>query len=237
MADLALTRENFVLHKLHSLTGIIPVGFYMVQHLTLNSFSVAGPAYFDNVIAFFDGMPWYILLGMEIVAIWIPLIFHSIYGILISFRAQPNFLGTKYGWSQNRMFLLQRVTGLILVVFLFYHVLTTTVSKYIHHDSTLLRYAAWHEHLTSHGYILLVFYLVGIICATYHLAYGIWNFCIRWGITISDQAQLRVQKFSLAVFIFLTILGWSAILGFVIPRSTNSPIEASKAAPTAPPSS
>jgi succinate dehydrogenase / fumarate reductase cytochrome b subunit len=215
MAEISLSRENFVLHKLHSLTGIIPVGFYMIQHLTLNSFSIAGPAYFDSVIGFFDGMPWYILIALEVVAIWIPLIFHSVYGVVIACRAQPNYIGTRYGWSQNRMFLLQRITGLILVAFLIWHVTSTTGRKYYYHDSELLKYQAWHDNLTSHGYVLLVFYLVGIICATYHLSYGIWNFCIRWGITISDQAQIRVQKFSLVAFIVLTILGWGAILGFL----------------------
>ena len=52
--------------------------------------------------------------------------------------------------------------------------------------------------------------------ASYHLAYGIWNFCVRWGITISDKAQIRIQKFSLGAFFALTLLGWSALAGFLI---------------------
>ena len=40
--SLALNRENYFWHKVHSLTGVIPVGYYMVQHLVLNSFSLAG---------------------------------------------------------------------------------------------------------------------------------------------------------------------------------------------------
>src|SRR4051812_2218543 len=64
--SLAVNRENFFWHKVHSLTGIVPIGFYMLQHLTLNSFSLAGPEHFNGVISFFGSMPWYILLGMEI---------------------------------------------------------------------------------------------------------------------------------------------------------------------------
>jgi succinate dehydrogenase / fumarate reductase cytochrome b subunit len=222
MAEIALTRENFVLHKLHSLSGIVPIGFYMVQHLTLNSFSIAGPAYFNAVIAFFDGIPSYLLLALEIFVIWIPLLFHAVYGVVIACRMQPNYIGTKYGWTQNRMFLLQRFSGLILFAFLTWHVYSTTIQKYRTGDSEMLRYAAWHNNLVSHGYILLVFYLVGIICATYHLSYGIWNFCIRWGITVSEESQIRVQKFSFVAFIALTVLGWGAILGFVIPRGGDS---------------
>ena len=215
MADLALTRENFVLHKLHSLSGVVPVGFYMVQHLTLNSFSLAGPQAFDGVISFFDGIPKHVLLATEILVIWIPLLFHAVYGLFITGRAKNNFIGTKYGWSQNRMYLLQRVTGVVLFVFLIVHVCTTTVAKYLTGNSEMLRYAEWHEKLRSYDGIWLVFYLIGILCATYHLSYGLWNFCIRWGITISDKAQLRVQKLSLACFIVLTVLGWGALLGFL----------------------
>jgi succinate dehydrogenase / fumarate reductase cytochrome b subunit len=160
-------------------------------------------------------MPKFILLALEICAIWVPLLFHAVYGVVIACRAQPNFIGTKYGWSQNRMFYLQRLSGLLLFAFLIWHVWSTTVRKYLNNDSELLKYQAWHENLTSHGYILLVFYLVGILCATYHLSYGVWNFCIRWGITISDQAQIRVQKVSLVLFVALTILGWGALLGFL----------------------
>ena len=47
---LSLTRENYFWHKVQSLTGIIPVGYYMVQHLVLNSFALAGAGYFNAVI-------------------------------------------------------------------------------------------------------------------------------------------------------------------------------------------
>jgi succinate dehydrogenase/fumarate reductase cytochrome b subunit len=50
-------RESYFWHKLHSLTGMIPTGFYLVQHLTLNSFALGGPEKFNGVIQFFEGMP------------------------------------------------------------------------------------------------------------------------------------------------------------------------------------
>jgi len=212
---LALNRENYLLHKIHSLTGIVPVGYYMVQHLVLNTFSVAGPAQFNSVIGFFEGMPPYILLAMEICLIWLPLLFHSIYGIFITGRAQPNFIGTKYGWSQNRMYYLQRVSGIFIFFFLTYHVISTTINKYYHHDASVVEFAAWHDKLTSYGYALLIVYLLGVLASSYHLSYGLWNFCIRWGITVSDKAQQQIQKVSLACFLGLTAIGWVALAGFL----------------------
>jgi succinate dehydrogenase / fumarate reductase cytochrome b subunit len=214
--SLALNRENYFWHKVHSLTGIVPVGYYMVQHLVLNSFSVAGPAYFNGVIGFFEGMPKFFLLTLEIFAIWIPLLFHAVYGTFIVSRAKTNYFESAYGWSQNRMYTFQRYTGIFLFFFLILHVATTTGAKYLNHDSSLIKFNAWHDKLTGDYYLWTVFYVLGIAAASYHLSYGIWNFCIRWGITISDSAQIKVQKFSLVCFVGLTVIGWAALAGFLI---------------------
>ncbi len=215
----ALSKENYVLHKLQSLTGIIPAGAYMLQHLTLNSFSIAGPDKFDGVIGFFESVPFHLLLVLEIFLIWLPIAFHAVYGLFIAFRAAPNAVGTKYGWSQNRMFLLQRISGVVLFFFLIYHVVTTTGAKYANHSADGIYFQAWHEKLVANGYLLLLVYFVGVLCASYHLAYGVWNFCIRWGITISENAQIRVQKFAFGMFVVVTLLGWGALVGFVVPHS------------------
>jgi len=226
---LALNKENYVLHRLHSLTGIVPVGYYMAQHLTLNTFSVAGPAAFDGLIGFFEGMPKHILLTLEVVAIWLPLIFHAVYGLFIAGRAQSNFIGTKYGFSENRMYWLQRMSGVYLFFALIIHVSMTTVRKYATGDPEIIKYAAWQEKLTSYGGVWMIFYLVLVLTASYHLAYGIWNFCVRWGITISDKAQVRVQKFSLGAFVLLTLMGWSALAGFLIHKPETKKAESVQA--------
>lgn len=213
--SLSVNRENFVLHKLHSLSGIIPVGFYMLQHLTLNSFSLAGESQFNGVISFFGSIPWYILLAMETLLIWIPLLFHAVYGLFITNRAQVNYFG-HYKWQENLMYTLQRYTGVFLFLFLIFHVSSTTASKYFHHDDSLLMYAQWQHNLTSYGYALTALYILGVAIASYHLSYGIWNFCIRWGIAVSEQAQARIQRFSFWMFIAVTLLGWAALAGFLI---------------------
>jgi len=214
--SVALTRENYFWHKLHSLTGVIPVGFYMLQHLTLNSFTLVSPEKFNGVVQFFETLPKHLLLGLEIVGIWVPLLFHAVYGLFIVNRGEPNYFTKKYGWAQNRMYTFQRWSGLFLFLFLAFHIATTTITKYINGNTTAIEYAAWQEKLTSYGYLLFVVYLLGILAASYHLAYGIWNFCIRWGITISDKAQERVQKFAFGMFIAVTLLGWAALFGFLI---------------------
>ncbi|HTQ10835.1 MAG TPA: hypothetical protein VMI31_12235 [Fimbriimonadaceae bacterium] len=212
--SLALNRENFFWHKLHSLAGIIPVGFYVLQHLTLNSFSIAGESYFDGVINFFGSIPLHVLLAAEIVLIWVPILFHGIYGLFITNRAQIN-VGS-YKFSQNWMYTIQRYTGIYLFLFLILHVSMTTGNKYLHGNDSLIKYAAMHQMLSQWGYLMLVIYILGVATASWHLSIGIWNFCIRWGITISEESQARVQRFSMALFVVVTLLGWAALIGFFI---------------------
>ena len=220
---LAIQKENYLLHKLHSLTGIVPVGYYMVQHLVLNSFTIAGPEKFNAVIGFFEAMPKFFLLTLEVCAIWLPLLFHAVYGIFIVSRAKPNYFGSVYGFSQNLMYTLQRWTGIFLFLFLIYHVITTTVMKYVNHTAKVIEFDAWYTKLTDHGYIILVLYMVGIAAASYHLGFGIWNFCIRWGITVSEKAQDAVQKFAFVFFVVITLIGWGALGGFLIHGNHSTP--------------
>lgn len=229
---LALNKENFLLHKLHSLTGIIPTGFYMCQHLTLNSFSLASPgtnSKFDGVINFFDSIPPHVLLGMEALMIWLPLVFHAVYGMFITSRAEPNYVGTKYNYSQNRMYLFQRISGVFLFLALIVHVTTTTGVKYAlalqgkHEEaSTSIKWMAWHEKLTGSYHLWLVFYMALVAFASYHLAYGIWNFSIRWGIAVSEKTQLGIQKFAACFFVVITLLGWAALAGFLQTPNTEA---------------
>ncbi|HRK21596.1 MAG TPA: hypothetical protein PLX06_07300 [Fimbriimonadaceae bacterium] len=218
--SLSLTRESYFWHKIHSLTGIVPVGFYMVQHLTLNSFSLGGPEKFNAVIGFFDGMPKHLLLALEALFIWIPLLFHAVYGIFIVGRAQPNYFSEKYRWSENRMYVFQRWSGIALFFLLIGHVVTTTIkAKVSPIGIEAIEFDAWNQTLVSGGtYIVLILYVIGVLLASYHLCYGIWNFCIRWGITVSERSQRGMQKFCGLLFVAVTLLGWAALLGFLIPH-------------------
>jgi succinate dehydrogenase / fumarate reductase cytochrome b subunit len=150
------------------------------------------------------------------------LLFHAVYGLFIVDRAKLNYLNSPYKWSQNRMYTLQRLSGIFLFVFLIYHTIENTGMKYYNHDSSLVKFNAWHSQLTSHNYLWLVFYMAGVLTASYHLCYGLWSFCIRWGLTISDAAQMRIQRFSFLAFLALTVIGWGALAGFVIPRKKQS---------------
>ncbi|HEX2639734.1 MAG TPA: hypothetical protein VHL50_04145, partial [Pyrinomonadaceae bacterium] len=89
--------STFLLRKLHQLTGIVPLGIFYFVHLYTNSGAMNGSKVFNDHVQGIHDMPY--LLFIEIFGIFIPLLFHSIYGILISGEARFN-VGS-YGYSRN----------------------------------------------------------------------------------------------------------------------------------------
>lgn len=220
-------RENYFWHKLHSLTGIIPTGFYLVQHLSLNSFSLAGPEKFNGIIHFFDAMPIHFLLFLKFGIVWPALIFHAVYGIFIINRSKPNYYSRPaLRYRENRYYTLQRVSGIVAFLFLAWHMASTSIFGMINGAESIM-YDTWAERLAAPGgtYLMFAFYVVGITASAYHFAYGIWNFCIRWGITISETAQVRMGAVSKFVFIALTVVGILALVGFMNPVLQKDSVE------------
>lgn len=115
--------REFYYRRLHSLLGVVPIGIFMVQHLVINHFAVYGEESFNRAAGFMAGLPFVLLL--EIFVIYLPILFHAILGVYIVFVARNNT--RKYGFFRNWMFRLQRITGIITLVFIAWHVWETRV--------------------------------------------------------------------------------------------------------------
>ena len=61
---------------------------------------------------------------------------------------------------------------------------------------------------------LFLFYVVGLIAASWHFAYGIWLFAAKWGIVSGDKAQKRFLALCLALFFVLSGVGLASLASF-----------------------
>lgn len=225
-------RENYTLHKLHSLTGIIPVGYYLVQHLALNTFTLAGPQYFNGVIHFFEGIPKHLFYPLKFGVIWGCLLFHAIYGIFIVHRASPNLSQAAYKFRENGYYTWQRITGIVAFFFLCIHMGSTSVATMAKGSPEgVITYEVWADKLSANFYLLFIFYVIGIAASSFHFSYGLWHFCIRWGLTINEKAQETMGKVAKASFVLITLMGIGALTGFFLHKPEAEKVEAKAKVP------
>lgn len=203
-------RDPYLWHRLHSASGIFPIGFFLLQHLLANSYALRGPTYYDGVIKVYGGLPFVAVL--EVALIYVPILYHSIYGFWITAYGQPN-LG-RYRYGRNWLYFLQRVSGIVAFFYIGYHVWNTSLQKYFllwqgdPDPEKAIRYAAMAHQMADP--LHFVIQAVGIVFTVFHFTNGLWNFCIRWGFTISAHSQRLNQYVCWALFFVFTGMGlWS----------------------------
>jgi len=186
----------------------MPVGLFLVFHLSLNFTAIGGEEAYNNATGMMELVPHWLLLVMEWVIIYIPLMFHAFYGVYIAFTATHNT--KRFSTFRNWMFALQRFTGIFLVIFIAWHIFQTRVQKALGAEVDFNMMAEIVDNP-----LMLAFYIVGIVSATFHLANGLWSFCVSWGITQSKKSQQIFTYVSLLVFVILSIMGVAAIVSFI----------------------
>lgn len=215
-------KHHFLIRRLHSLSGLVPVGAFLCVHLITNA-SVLAPgepgAEFQKAVERIHALGP-LLIPVEIVAIFLPLLFHALLGFLIVFTAQLNTQQYRYG--SNLRYTLQRATGMIAFIFIMYHLyqmhwLGAPVGGgafELHNEMGGATGAATAAAAIQSAKWIAPFYFIGVVACVFHLANGIWTSLITWGITIRPRSQ-RVAGYVCTVFgVILTVVGVGAIYGF-----------------------
>ncbi|WJY28038.1 MULTISPECIES: succinate dehydrogenase cytochrome b558 subunit [Sporosarcina] len=202
-----MVRESeFYWRRLHSLLGIIPIGLFVTQHLIINHFATRGVESFNTAAHFIENLPF--IYFLEWFVIYIPLMFHAFYGVYLAFTSKNNV--QRYGTFRNWMFMLQRISGVFLVIFIAWHIYETRIQKLF---GTEVNFDMMADILSNP--FMIVFYALGIIAATFHLANGIWSFLVTWGLAQSPRSQRIVSYVTMIFFVVLTVIGLRALFAFV----------------------
>ncbi len=218
-----LARNDFLIRRLHSLSGLIPVGAYMVIHLMTNATLLDSASSFQRAVYQIHSLGK-LLPIIEWVFIFIPILFHAIIGVVIIKGGLPNS-GT-YKYTNNVRYTLQRATGMIAFAFIAWHVFQ--MHGWFHFD-------AWAKNVSEplggaqfkpynapstlgaamNGFVVPALYAVGVLSCVFHLANGIWTMGITWGVWTTPAAQARADKACIAFGILLGIIGLSALGGAI----------------------
>ena len=200
--------HSFFLRRLHSLTGIIPIGLFLIEHFVSNAFATKGPGAYTKQVEFLSGVPFVFLL--ELFGIWIPIGYHALYGFYIWFRGEGN-VGA-YPWAGNWMYSAQRWTGAVAFFYMVWHTWHLRFSG-VH----ILTYPASAFGKVQNELIhpwALAFYAVGIVCASWHFAYGLWLFAAKWGITQGPISRRRWGYVCFTIAVAFIVVGFVTLAAF-----------------------
>ena len=211
--------NSFVWRRLHSLSGIVPIGAFLIEHIVSNFEALKGPAAYAEQVRFLNALP--LVRVLEWAFIFIPLLYHGVYGVYIWLRGQSNVV--YYPWAGNWMYLAQRYTGLIAFVYIIQHVLR---QRFLGVSLPEHPGAAFHKvQVELQNPWMLAVYIVAMIAVCWHFAYGVWLFAAKWGITPGETARRRFGWVCAAGGIVLAVMGLAGIWAFVGPKYQNAPEE------------
>ncbi len=201
---------SFVLRRLHSLSGIVPIGAFLVEHFISNSEATNGVQAYNEQVKFLTSLPFVHVL--EWVFIFIPILYHGIYGLYIWYCGESNV--GEYPWTGNWLYTSQRWTGIITFVYIVYHTIEMRFTG-VH-----LMGGGYHNAFSKVWFAfqspwVVVFYVMGIVAVSWHFAYGLWLFAAKWGLTVGAQARRKFGYACAALALLLMGIGLWTVSGFV----------------------
>jgi len=168
---------QFYLRRLQGITGIFPLGYFLYFHLKDGeSFSSRGFIF-------------------SLIFLWLPLLFHSIYGLYITYESGMNICCYRY--LRNFMYYLQRWSGLFIILFLSYHIY-------------IMNFGTFKSSITNEFFLFAL-----VIISIFHFSNGIFGFLVDYGITVGDKAQKVAVLLSFMTFIFFGVYGAIKFFNFV----------------------
>jgi succinate dehydrogenase / fumarate reductase cytochrome b subunit len=202
-------RNHFLIRRLHSLTGLI-FGGYLIVHLLVNATIAQGGMVYQNQVDKIHSLPF--LPAVEWIFIYLPILFHTVYGIWIIVTGQPN--ANRYTYAKNWAYVLQRISAVVIVCFALFHVLALKYGvfglnlSFDPHSAlpTVVR------HFDAGWWIVWLVYPLGILASCFHLANGFWTAAVTWGLAVSAHAQRRWGFVCLALFILTLGAGIAALV-------------------------
>src|SRR5262249_780940 len=195
--------SSYLLRKLHSLSGIIPVGAFLAEHFWSNSAVLVSPGKYDSVSQELQTIPFRPFV--ELAVIVLPILFHGGYGVYILLRGNSNV--SQYPWVGNWVYTFQRHPR--LVAFAFFALPFYTERRLTGGRST---YETVYADLQNP--LFLAFFAVGILCSSFHLGVGIWNFLCKWGLAATARAQRAAGQLGALVGVTFSVVGILIVISF-----------------------
>lgn len=201
--------NTYLSRKIHSLLGVIPLALFFIEHMVTNFAAVeGGPEGFKDAVIFLNSLP--LVPVLETILIWIPLLFHGVYGLYIAY--QSNLNTGQYHYGRNWAFTFQRISGVITFIFIVWHLYQTRIQVAIGNVGHEELGGVMHD--ISTNVLFLIFYVIGVVAAVFHFSNGMWSFLVSWGITVGPRAQRISSYIWMVVFVIVAAMFLMSLFAF-----------------------
>lgn len=195
---------NERLRRLHALSGVIPLGVFVVVHLLVNATALGGASRFDRVVGSLAANPIEPLITFLFVGV--PLAYHALYGIKRVIRAPSDAEAS--GYKRPRLDVVMRLTSVVLFLFVIAHTWEMRIGRVpaasLHTKLTMdLSSTKWGVPLVAFGYLL------GLAAVAFHLAYGCFAVLESRG-----RASRRAAILSVVAGALLFSIGSATVIAF-----------------------
>lgn len=201
--------KGFYSRKIHSLLGVIPLGAFFIEHMMTNFAAVEGGASgFRDSVLWLNSLP--LVFFLELFGIWLPLLYHGVYGLYIAYQSKPNL--NRFNIERNWRYTLQRITGIITFIFIVWHLYQTRVQVALGNVEHEELGGLMHDIVTQP--LMLTLYIISIVAACFHFSNGLWSFLISWGITVGPRSQRVSSYICLGLFVLVTFMFLISLVTF-----------------------
>jgi succinate dehydrogenase / fumarate reductase cytochrome b subunit len=209
--------RSVLVRRLFSLTGVVPLGAFLLLHLTLNLRALGGDAAFAHAVDALERVPGLPLL--EAVFVFGPLLVHGVVGLWLVVTGTPLASPSPYPRSVR---IAMRVTGVLVVAFLAMH-----LSEFRFRvpgarlDGAQLGTSLAADLSSTWGGVPWrgVAYLVGTACVTFHFAAGLWGFFVA---AAAGSDGVRWRKWAAWGVGAIGVALWIAFVNVVVFQATGA---------------
>ena len=224
------------IRQTHAALGLV-FGLFLVEHFTAIALGLR-PGLFEEHIrgvhAALRQMPWLEAL------VFVPLVALVPFGLYLLAKAGLRYNVKKCNRGGKLRFFLQRVSAVVILAFIAFHLLTlrdwgprfASAEAARSSLSTAADNSPKPAYATSvwqiwsflspasasspWRFVVIACYLLGMTAAVYHFANGLWTGAIAWGLTASDSSKARSLWAFTAFGIVLMMLGAMGWYAFIV---------------------
>jgi succinate dehydrogenase/fumarate reductase cytochrome b subunit (b558 family) len=168
----ARDRRALALRRAHAVTGVVPLGAFLVEHLLVNAGALGGQRRFDRWTGLTRESG--IVTALEVVFVLLPLAYHALYGAALALRAKPS--AELDPMRSRRLAITMRAAGVVTLVFVLAHLWEYRIKHAFFGLAPASIYTLLAERMsTTWGGVpwIALGYVAGIAATTFHFAYGL----------------------------------------------------------------